>query len=204
MPPSQSRLPALPVSFVVVQSSAHTLLHYQPLALLSSEVEFPHGSELGRFHIRGLEIAEHLTVLADQAGAPLPHLGCGGLRLGRYSNARTRRHCRFIGSVPARVESTVGIGLRGHRLCVYRRPEEVEIWSGPPMRDASTLKPIGSAHCPQYKTEAKFYIDAAHKSGHRHLVVHYEKGGMTVRRSLSLASLMIGARRMSLICSSGP
>ena len=45
------------------------------------------------------------------------------------------------------------------------------------MRDASTLKPIGSAHCPQYKTEAKFYIDAAHKPGHRHLVVHYEKGG---------------------------
>jgi hypothetical protein len=37
------------------------------------------------------------------------------------------------------------------------------------MRDASTLKPIGSAHCPQYNTEAKFYIDAAHKSGHRHL-----------------------------------
>jgi hypothetical protein len=45
------------------------------------------------------------------------------------------------------------------------------------MRDASSLKPIGSAHCPQYNTEAKFYIDAAHKSGHRHLVVHYEKGG---------------------------
>jgi hypothetical protein len=44
-------------------------------------------------------------------------------------------------------------------------------------RDASTLKPIGSAPCPQYNTEAKFYIDAAHKSGHRHLVVHYEKGG---------------------------
>src|SRR6516165_420362 len=49
--------------------------------------------------------------------------------------------------------------------------------STPPMRDASTLKPIGSAHCPQYNTEARFYIDAAHKSGHRHLVVHYEKGG---------------------------
>ena len=45
------------------------------------------------------------------------------------------------------------------------------------MRDVSTLKPIGSAHCPQYNTEAKFYIDAAHKSGKRHLVVHYEKGG---------------------------
>jgi len=45
------------------------------------------------------------------------------------------------------------------------------------MRDVSTLKPIGSAHCPQYNTEAKFYIDAAHKSGKRHLVVYYEKGG---------------------------
>ena len=45
------------------------------------------------------------------------------------------------------------------------------------MRDVSTLKPIGSAQCPQYNTEAKFYIDAAHKSGKRHLVVHYEKGG---------------------------
>ena len=45
------------------------------------------------------------------------------------------------------------------------------------MRDVSTLKPIGSAHCPQYNTVAKFYIDAAHKSGKRHLVVHYEKGG---------------------------
>ena len=44
------------------------------------------------------------------------------------------------------------------------------------MRDASTLRPIGSTHCPQYNTEAKFYIDAAH-SGKRHLVVHYEKGG---------------------------
>src|SRR5438874_7557675 len=47
----------------------------------------------------------------------------------------------------------------------------------PNMRDVSTLKPIGSAHCPQYNTEAKFYIDAAHKLGKRHLVVHYDKGG---------------------------
>jgi hypothetical protein len=45
------------------------------------------------------------------------------------------------------------------------------------MREVSTLKPIGSAHCPQYNTGAKFYIDTAHKPGHRHLVVHYEKGG---------------------------
>src|SRR5947208_16596156 len=45
------------------------------------------------------------------------------------------------------------------------------------MRDVSTLKPIGSAHCPEYNTEAKFYIDVANKLGKRHLVVHYEKGG---------------------------
>jgi hypothetical protein len=45
------------------------------------------------------------------------------------------------------------------------------------MRNVSTLKPIDSAHCPQYNTEAKFYIDAAHKLGKRHLVVHYDKGG---------------------------
>jgi hypothetical protein len=44
------------------------------------------------------------------------------------------------------------------------------------MRDVRNLKPIGSAHCTQYNTEAKFYIEA-HKSGHRQLVVHYEKGG---------------------------
>ena len=53
----------------------------------------------------------------------------------------------------------------------------LEVGAKPNMRDVSTLKPIGSAHCPQYNTEAKFYIDAAHKSGKRHLVVHYEKGG---------------------------
>jgi hypothetical protein len=44
------------------------------------------------------------------------------------------------------------------------------------MRDAITLRPIGSAHCSQYDTEAKFYIDEA-VSGRRDLVVHYEKGG---------------------------
>jgi len=63
------------------------------------------------------------------------------------------------------------------------------------MRDVSTLKPIGSAHCPQYNTEAKFYIDAAHKLGKRHLVVQ-TRGVTTVLRSLSLAFLMIGARKM--------
>jgi hypothetical protein len=45
------------------------------------------------------------------------------------------------------------------------------------MRDIQYLKPIGTAHCAQYETEAKFYIDAAHDYGQRHLVVHYEKGG---------------------------
>jgi len=64
------------------------------------------------------------------------------------------------------------------------------------MRDVSTLKPIGSVHCAQYNTEAKFHIDAAHKLGKRHLVVHYDKGVTTVLRSLSLASLMVGARKM--------
>jgi len=44
------------------------------------------------------------------------------------------------------------------------------------MRDVSNLKPIGSAHCKQYNTQAKFYIEVA-PAGQRHLVVHYEKGG---------------------------
>ena len=43
------------------------------------------------------------------------------------------------------------------------------------MRDASTLRPLGSAHCTQYDTEARFYIDAGERQ--RHLVVHYENGG---------------------------
>jgi hypothetical protein len=45
------------------------------------------------------------------------------------------------------------------------------------MRDVSSLKPIGSAHCAQYNTEAKFYISAADEPGQRHLVVHYAQGG---------------------------
>ena len=44
------------------------------------------------------------------------------------------------------------------------------------MRDITTLKPIGSAHCTQYDTEAKFYIEIM-PAGERQLVVHYEKGG---------------------------
>ena len=45
------------------------------------------------------------------------------------------------------------------------------------MRDVSKLKFICSSLCTQYQSEAKFYIDEAHASGLRHLVVVYEKGG---------------------------
>jgi hypothetical protein len=45
------------------------------------------------------------------------------------------------------------------------------------MADARKLRLICSTYCGQYKTDAKFYIDDAHPSGHRQLVVLYEKGG---------------------------
>jgi hypothetical protein len=45
------------------------------------------------------------------------------------------------------------------------------------MRDVSKLKLLCSAFCTQYRSDAKFYIDEAHTSGLRHLVVVYEKGG---------------------------
>ena len=45
------------------------------------------------------------------------------------------------------------------------------------MPDVSRLKFICSSFCTQYQSEAKFYIDEAHASGLRHLVVVYEKGG---------------------------
>jgi hypothetical protein len=45
------------------------------------------------------------------------------------------------------------------------------------MPDVSSLKFIYSSFCTQYQSEAKFYIDEAHASGLRHLVVVYEKGG---------------------------
>jgi hypothetical protein len=45
------------------------------------------------------------------------------------------------------------------------------------MRDVSKLKFICSSLCMQYQSEAKLYIDEAHASGLRHLVVAYEKGG---------------------------
>ena len=44
------------------------------------------------------------------------------------------------------------------------------------MRDVSKLKFIGSSFCTQYQSDAKFYVDKAHASGLRHLVVVYEKG----------------------------
>ena len=44
------------------------------------------------------------------------------------------------------------------------------------MRDVSKLKFIGKSFCSQYQSQAKFYIDEAHASGKRHLVVVYENG----------------------------
>jgi hypothetical protein len=43
------------------------------------------------------------------------------------------------------------------------------------MSDDRGLRLIATAVCKQYQCEAKFYIDAAHPSGHRHLV-RYGKG----------------------------
>jgi hypothetical protein len=44
------------------------------------------------------------------------------------------------------------------------------------MVDVSKLKFICSSFCSQYQSDAKFYIDEAHASGLRHLVVVYENG----------------------------
>jgi hypothetical protein len=44
------------------------------------------------------------------------------------------------------------------------------------MPEARKLKPIGSAFCKQYNSEARFYIDEAHQSGQRHLIVQYGEG----------------------------
>jgi hypothetical protein len=43
------------------------------------------------------------------------------------------------------------------------------------MSDA-TWKPIGAEFCEQYQCEAEFYIDEAHSSGRRHLIVRYDEG----------------------------
>jgi hypothetical protein len=45
------------------------------------------------------------------------------------------------------------------------------------MRDVSKLRPLCSAFCKQYRTDAKFYIDEMRPSGSRNLVVIYDKGG---------------------------
>jgi hypothetical protein len=39
------------------------------------------------------------------------------------------------------------------------------------------LRLIGSLFCRQYQTQAHAFIDEAHPSGHRHLVVRYLEGG---------------------------
>jgi hypothetical protein len=39
------------------------------------------------------------------------------------------------------------------------------------------LRLIGSLYVPQYKTDAKIYVEDAHPSGQRHLVAQYHKGG---------------------------
>lgn len=44
------------------------------------------------------------------------------------------------------------------------------------MRDVSKLKFIGSTFCSQYQSQVNFYIDEAHASGKRQLVVVYENG----------------------------
>jgi len=45
------------------------------------------------------------------------------------------------------------------------------------MRDVSKLRFFRSCFCKQYQSETKFYIDDAHRSGFRHLIVVYDKGG---------------------------
>jgi hypothetical protein len=45
------------------------------------------------------------------------------------------------------------------------------------MRDVSTLKFIGSTYCTHYRSKVEFYIEDAHASGFRHLVVIYDLGG---------------------------
>lgn len=44
------------------------------------------------------------------------------------------------------------------------------------MTQPGDLKLIASLFCTQYKTEAKAYVDEAHPSGQRHLVVQYANG----------------------------
>jgi hypothetical protein len=45
------------------------------------------------------------------------------------------------------------------------------------MCNISELRFLCSSFCKQYQSDAKFYVDEAHSSGVRHLIVLYEKGG---------------------------
>ena len=42
------------------------------------------------------------------------------------------------------------------------------------MTETRKLRPIASAYCAQYKTDAEFFIEDEHPSGLRQLVVQYE------------------------------
>jgi hypothetical protein len=53
------------------------------------------------------------------------------------------------------------------------------------MRDISKLRLLCSSFCKQYQSEANFYIDEAHSSGYRHLVVVYDKGGYGGRKEFA-------------------
>ena len=69
------------------------------------------------------------------------------------------------------------------------------------MPDVSRLKFICSSFCTQYQSEAKFYIDEAHASGSRHLVVVYEKGGYAGHSAnvQLLALISLGALAASIV-----
>ena len=71
------------------------------------------------------------------------------------------------------------------------------------MTNDRSLRLIATMFRNQYQCEAKFYIDDAHPSGQRHLVVHYGEG-YSGRDDLEIVdrspqwrqpSLMIGPRR---------
>jgi len=55
------------------------------------------------------------------------------------------------------------------------------------MTEKSQPSPIGSAYCPQYNTEAAFFIEDQHPSGLRHLVVRYGNGGHDGRAEFAAA-----------------
>ena len=99
------------------------------------------------------------------------------------------RPCRCVVASPGQSFSTRLVGahtLRLKRLIFKPWPEARSasarggLLEGTDAR-SSHLKPIGSAPCTQYETEAKFYIDVAQESEERVLVVHYEKGGLQTR-----------------------